>query len=127
MIPVRVRMMNATKEIPPRQYSGYQYQIVLSSYFSAWLRGICRWSVSIALRVRSAQGTVGKRVLIQPKTVRPLSSRSDPEAPEDMRSPQQYTYHLGSGMPPTSAPPDDLTGMTTSARGAGPWTRVAPM
>src|SRR6058998_1691180 len=77
-MPVIVRMTNATKEMPPRQYSGYQYQIVLSSYFSAWLRGSCRWSVSTTTRVRSAYGTVGNRDLIQPKIERPVSCRMSP-------------------------------------------------
>src|SRR3990172_349622 len=77
MIPVIVRMMNATNEIPPRQYSGYQYQIVFSSYFSAWLRGIWRWSVSIALGVRSTRGVGGNWSRIQPTTVLFPSCRSE--------------------------------------------------
>ena len=82
-----VRMTNATNAMPPRQYSGYQYQIVLSSYFSAWLRGNCRWSVSRTTRVRSAYGTVGNRDLIQPKIDRSVSSRISPVV--DIVSPQQ--------------------------------------
>src|SRR5437867_5662140 len=69
-MPVIVRMTNATKEMPPRQYSGYQYQIVFSSYFSAWLRGTCRWSVSTSFRVRSDHGAMGNRSLTQPNRVR---------------------------------------------------------
>src|SRR5207249_9331987 len=123
-MPVIVRMTNATKEMPPRQYSGFQYQIVLSSYFSAWLRGSCRWSVSRTTRVRSAYGTVGKRDLIQPKTDRSVSCRMSPVV--DVVSPQQYTYHAGLAIPPTRFSPCALTGITGRARGAGPWTLQAP-
>src|SRR5437879_11383609 len=35
-------------------------------------------------------------------------------------------YHAGSARPPTRIPPWDFTGITGSARGAGPWTRSAP-
>src|SRR6266550_7812750 len=127
-MPVIVRTMNATNEMPPRQYSGYQYQIVFSSYFSAWLRGSCRWSVSTTTRVRSAYGTVGKRDLIQPKIVRPVSFRMSPVV--DVVSPQQYAYQPNSfvfpsgarGAPPTRVDPCAFTGITARARGAGPWT-----
>src|SRR5205809_770781 len=44
-IPVIVRTMKAMKEMPPRQQSGYQYQIGWSSYFSAWPRGSWRRSM----------------------------------------------------------------------------------
>src|SRR3989304_1251117 len=78
MIPVITVTRNAMKEIPPRQYSGYQYQTVFSSYFSVWERGSWRCTVSTLWRVTSAQGTVGKRSLIQPKRKRlprPTGSR----------------------------------------------------
>src|SRR2546428_13922411 len=102
-MPVIVRITNATNEMPPRQYSGYQYQIVLSSYFSAWLRGTCRWSVSRTTRVRSAYGTVGKRDLIQPKIDRPVSCRIYPVV--DFRPPHQLMYLAGTAMPTPRHPP----------------------
>src|SRR3990172_9335702 len=69
-MPVIVRVMNATKEMPPRQYSGYQYQIVFSSYFSAWERGTWRWTVSTVRLVRSDQGAGGNRDTRYPNTLR---------------------------------------------------------
>src|SRR3990172_3415820 len=60
--------MNDTNEIPPRQYSGYQYQIVFSSYFSAWDRGTCRCTVSTVRRVRSDHGVGGNREARYPNT-----------------------------------------------------------
>src|SRR3990172_1266469 len=62
--------MNDTNEIPPRQYSGYQYQIVFSSYFSAWDRGTWRCTVSTVRRVRSDHGAGGKRETRYPNTFR---------------------------------------------------------
>src|SRR3990170_3648614 len=67
-MPVIVRVMNATKEMPPRQYSGYQYQIVFSSSFSAWERGTCRCTVSTVRRVRSDHGVGGNREARYPNT-----------------------------------------------------------
>src|SRR3990172_1245688 len=70
MIPVITVMRKATNEMPPRQYSGYQYQTVFNSYFSVGERGSCRCTVSTLCRVTSAQGTVGKRSLTQPNRKR---------------------------------------------------------
>src|SRR5436309_14173463 len=97
-MPVIVRMTNATKEMPPRQYSGYQYQIVLSSSFSAWLRGSCRWSVSKTTLVRSEYATVEKRHLIPPQTVRPVTFRISPVVATPAH--QQQTYREEMAMQP---------------------------
>ena len=95
-----VRRMNATNEIPPRQYSGYQYQIVFSSYFSAWLRGSCRWSVSTSFRVRFAHGAVGNRSFTQPKRVRFASRKRFHRDCRRVMGHRQYAeYH--SGWPPS--------------------------
>src|SRR2546427_6873184 len=91
--------MNATKEIPPRQYSGYQYQIVFSSYFSAWLRGNWRWSVSMTFRVRSAHGVVGKRSFTHPNSIRFVCRRRLLMDCRSVMAHRQYAeYH--SGWPP---------------------------
>lgn len=42
------------------------------------------------------------------------------------RRSQQYSYHLGSGMPPTRRSSTAFNGTIGIAREEGPWTRVGP-
>src|SRR3989304_3508453 len=75
------RRKTPTNKTPPRQYSGYQYQIVFSSYFSAWERGTWRWTVSTVRRVRSAHGVGGNREARYPKTFLFRRATGDSRAP----------------------------------------------
>src|SRR2546426_120334 len=133
-------MMNATNAMPPRQYSGYQYQIVFSSYFSAWDRGTCRWTVSTVRRVSSAHGVGGNREARYPNTFRFRRPIRDSRAIPHLQYAKYQSRYTCPGRPasrattsaggfgggsrnffPTIRPDASVIETAANARFAGPW------
>src|SRR3990170_2742201 len=144
-MPVIVRVMNATKEMPPRQYSGYQYQIVFSSYFSAWERGTCRCTVSTVRRVRSDQGVGGNREARYPNTFRYIRPIRDSRGMRHLQYAKYQSRNTAARLPrsrvttsagasggaaanllPRISPPQSSIDTAGIPRVAGPWAMFAP-